>query len=108
MADLSESAARHCQDNGFIRNARVLFCGDHFDKEGEYQMQQGLGPTLDRPPVTNTCFWVGRIAGNVDNAGNINVSVHICLAYLVVVIFFGITVSFRLFPKQKKTGSFRL
>ena len=77
MADLSASAARHCQDNGFIRNARVLFCGDHFDKDGEYQMQQGLGPALDRAPVANTCFWVGRIADKVDNVGNINVGVHI-------------------------------
>ena len=55
----------------------MLFCGDHFDQEGEYQMQQGLGPNLNTPPVANTCFWVGRIVGKVDNAGNINVGAFI-------------------------------
>ena len=61
-----------------------------------------LGPNLNTPPVANTCFWVGRIAAKVDNAGNINVGVHICLIYLVVENLFAITVSSQRFPKQKK------
>lgn len=65
-------------------------------------MQQGLGPALDRAPVANTCFWVGKIVGKVDNAGNIKVSVHICLDYLVVEDLFEITVASQPISKTKK------
>lgn len=77
MADLSEIAHQHCQDKGYRRNARVLYCGDYFDDGGPFQMEQGLGPALDRSPVADTCFWVGKIVGKVDSAGKIKVSIDI-------------------------------
>ena len=78
MADLSTIATRHCQSNGFVRNARVLYCGDHFDDEAEFQMEQGLGSSLDRSPVANTCFWIGKIVGNVDSEGEMEVGIDVC------------------------------
>ena len=77
MADLSEIAHQHCQDKVYRRNARVLYCGDYFDDGGPFQMEQGLGPALDRSPVADTCFWVGKIVGKVDSAGKIKVSIDI-------------------------------
>ena len=71
MADVSTLATNHCQSNGFNRNVRVLYCGDHFDDDGEFQMEQGLGSALDRSPVANTCFWIGKIVGDVDGEGKI-------------------------------------
>ena len=56
MADLLSLATAHCQSRGLKKNARILYCGDHFDDEEEFQMEQGLGPALDRSPPPNTCF----------------------------------------------------
>ena len=56
MADLLSLATAHCQSRGLKKNARILYCGDHFDDEGEFQMEQGLGSALARSPPPNTCF----------------------------------------------------
>ena len=73
MADLLSFATTQCRSRGLKKNTRILYCGDHFDDEGEFQMEQGLGPALDRSPPPNTCFWVGKIVGDPDNAGKIKV-----------------------------------
>ena len=78
MVDMSEIARRHCEHYGLKRNLRVLFCGDHFDDEGEFQMQQGLGPALNRAPVAKTCYWVGKIVSDVDITGK-NRRVDVCI-----------------------------
>ena len=83
MADLLSLATTHCQSRGLKENDRILYCGDHFDDEGEFQMEQGLGPALDRSPPPNTCFWAGENVGIPDNEGTIKVKVHIIMLYLV-------------------------
>ena len=82
-------------------------CGDNFDDDGEFQMQQGLGPALDRSPVANTCFWIGKIVGDVDGEGKIMVGFNIYYYQCVVeelVEFFHTTHNYL----KKKTGSFRV
>ena len=73
MTDLLSLATTHCQSRGLKKNARILYCGDHFDDEGEFQMEQGLGPALDGSPPPNTCFWAGKIVDSPDNEGKIKV-----------------------------------
>ena len=73
MTDLLSLATAHCQSRGFNKNTHILYCGDHFDDEGELQVHQGLGPALDRSPAPNTCFWVGKIVGTPNAAGEIKV-----------------------------------
>jgi len=50
---------------GYHDTARVLVCGDLFDKEGEYQRQQGLGEYINTSPHPAHVYFAATICGDL-------------------------------------------
>ena len=50
---------------GYHDTARVLVCGDLFDKEGEYQRGQGLGEYINTSPHPAHVYFAATICGDL-------------------------------------------